>query len=105
MSGIIKNLDRKEIEQMVHGDTAFSHGLIHDVISSFFKNLREGVALKEYAELDELGSFHIKRHAAHAGKDPQGHAFSVGERVSIEFNAFEPFREEVSATTGLTCIP
>lgn len=104
MSSIIKNLDRREITAMVAHDTHLPEKTVAKVLSEFFVALISGVALKEYAELEGLGSFRVKRIAAESGTDPHGNPYSVGERVTVEFNPFEPFRDEVERITGLPCI-
>lgn len=101
---IVKNFDLSEMEQMVSEQTDVYNNLVHQVLTSFFDILAQGVALKEYGEVEGLGSFRIVTLKPTSGIDPQGDPFSVGDRVTIEFNPFEPFREKVEATTGLKCI-
>lgn len=111
MPEIIKNLDRTELERIVQNDTKFPLADIHKMTTAFFAALRNGVAISGYAEIHGLGSFKVKRHAPKKGKTPpkegeqEGAPYEVGERVSVEFNAFEEFREEVGTVAGVECIP
>ena len=104
MSEIVKKFDLSEMSQMVSEQTDVYNNLVQQVLTSFFDILAQGVALKEYGEVHGLGSFRIVKLKPESGIDPQGNAYSVGERVKVEFNPFEPFREKVEATTGLKCI-
>ncbi len=104
MSNIVKNLDRTEIENMIFAETGIAKELTYQVLSSFFRNLGNGVALKEYAEVYEFGSFRLKRLAPLNGKLPDGTPFDVGERITVEFNPGPEVRAAVEAVTGLKCI-
>lgn len=98
------NLDRSELEQIVHADTGVEKETIHRVLSAFFQNLRRGVALTGYVELHGLGSFALITRAPREGVTPAGEPYSVGKRHTVRFEAFEDFRNDVETLTGTKCI-
>lgn len=104
MAVVEKNLDRSELANLVASDTGLSKDDVQRMLQSFFSNLRTGVALTGYAELDGLGSFKLVTRAARKGVSPSGQAYSVPTRLTIKFEAFQPFREEVAAKNGKDCI-
>lgn len=104
MSDIVKNLDRHELAMQTSAEASYAYETVDEIIGVFFKKLAEGVALKGYAEVHGLGSFKLKELAPREGHLPNNEPFSVGKRITVEFNPFQPFRESVEAVTGVECI-
>jgi nucleoid DNA-binding protein len=101
---IVKDLDRTELERQVAAELGCDAHEVHTTLSAFFKFLANGVAVKGYAHLHELGSFKLREIAARDGKLPDGTLYSAPKRVTVEFNPFKEVRETVEAVTGVECI-
>ncbi len=100
---ILKNLDRSELESAIsvkHGQTVET---VHAVIQTFIEGIRQGVALKGYVEIDGLGSFRLQTLLAQEGV-AFGKEYAVPERVTVQFNPFLPFRNDVETIVGKPCI-
>jgi len=85
--------------------TEYGNRIVELILEAAFETLAEKVAEKGYVQVHRFGSFRIKTLAAESGKLPNGDEFSVGERVTIEFNPFKKFRETLEERTGLPAIP
>lgn len=101
---VIKNLDLHEVAHQTAAECNMDHEDVERVLKTAFKTIARGVALKGYAELHGFGSFKLRKLAPRDGELPDGTEFSVGERITVDFNPFDRFRHEVEAVTGLPCI-
>ena len=101
---VIKNLDLHKLVHMTAKKLGKDHDEVDEVVTSFINTFRDAMPLKGYAEIHGLGSFKLRPLAPRSGKLPDGSDFSVGERITVDFNPFQPLRDSVQAVTGIECI-
>ena len=100
---VIKNLDRHELVHMTAKKLGKDHDDVDEVVASFLQTFIDTMPLKGYAEIHGFGSFKLRTLAPRAGELPDGKEFSVGERITIDFNPFKPLQDNVEAVTGIEC--
>jgi len=92
--------DRRELVLSIVHELGISFAEIDEITACLFRVLREQISKKQYVEIHKFGSFRVKSLAAEQGLTPNGTAYQVGERVTVDFNPFKALRDEVTAKTG-----
>jgi nucleoid DNA-binding protein len=104
MPTIEKNFDKSELVALTAAETSFDNDVVERILTAALNHLKTQVCQRGYAEIDNFGSFRIKEHAPLSGKTPTGDEFSVGKRLSIDFNAEKKFRDQLQTLTDTPVI-
>ena len=105
MPTIEKNFDKRELVALTATETGFDNDVVARILTAALNHLKTQVCQRGYAEIDNFGSFSLKEHAPLSGKTPSGEEFSVGKRLSVEFNAEKAFRDQLQTLTDTPVIP
>jgi len=96
--------DLSEVIEEVSEKLEMSSDGVRLVLEAALTTLKVRISTLGHVQLHNFGSFHVQRLAARAGIDPQGESYSVGERVTVEFNPFADFRAVLTEKQGLPAI-
>ena len=100
MHTVEKNFDLRDLIHAVAAEENHPLNEVDGIIKSALKILREEVTKRGYVELNHFGSFKTRELAPESGHLPGGLPYSVGKRITVDFNPFIAFRDELEQFHG-----
>lgn len=102
---IMNKFDLNDLRRAVVKTTGANPDVVSDVLDAAFEATRNAVCEHGSVSIHGFGSFHTRILPGESGADPHGNEYEVGERITVDFNPFKKFREELEAAKGITAIP
>ena len=101
---IEKRLDLSELIKATAQTTGLDRKTVDTVVTNLVAKLTRGIAETDYATVDGLGSFRL---VVRKGRtfNLLGKTFTVGQRVTVEFNAHKEFRDLIAQEKKIPVIP
>jgi len=100
MHTVEKNFDLSDLIHATVAETNEPLNVVDEIVKSALAILRKEVTARGYVELDGFGSFSTREIAAEKGHLPHGGEYEVGKRITVDFNPFIKFRDELEAFHG-----
>jgi nucleoid DNA-binding protein len=100
MNTVEKNFDLQDLVHATEAAANYPVDQVDEILKAAFKIIRKEVTERGYVTLDKFGSFKIRELAAETGHTQTGAPYEAGKRITVDFNPFITFRDELSQFHG-----